>query len=182
MIIRNPCFTRNLCFVTGCTKLIKSRGMCVLHYNRFRYRNTLDGIEKRNTTPWNKSNQSCCVKDDVCSTNGHVQQINGKWYCTKHYMRVKWYGSPYTVWLKRGSAAKCYKALQRGYNLVSKGKGFVAVHRMVAEKALGRKLCVGEIVHHVNGNKRENRNSNLVIMTREYHSQNFAVLHPWLVH
>ena len=36
-------------------------------------------------------------------------------------------------------------------------------HILVAERALGRPFRVGEMVHHVNDRKAENRNSNLVI-------------------
>lgn len=35
------------------------------------------------------------------------------------------------------------------------------VHRNVAERKLGRKLRDGEVVHHRNRNKRDNRRSNL---------------------
>jgi hypothetical protein len=42
-------------------------------------------------------------------------------------------------------------------------------HRRVAEQMLGRELVRGEIVHHVNGDKRDNRPENLVVMTQSEH-------------
>ena len=48
---------------------------------------------------------------------------------------------------------------KKGYKKYSdSGK---SVHRHVAEKKMGRKLKRGEVVHHKNRNKSDNRRSNL---------------------
>src|SRR3990167_3870516 len=44
-------------------------------------------------------------------------------------------------------------------------------HRIVAEKKIGRGLKKGEIVNHLNGDKWDNRPSNLKIMTQSEHAR-----------
>jgi len=43
------------------------------------------------------------------------------------------------------------------------------VHRWVMEKELGRRLEKGEIVHHMDGNRRDNRPENLQVLTAKEH-------------
>lgn len=62
-----------------------------------------------------------------------------------------------------------------GYACWLDGNGYVKwkndeyVHRFLAEKALGRKLKSSEIVHHIDGNKQNNSNENLLVCSQAYH-------------
>lgn len=57
-------------------------------------------------------------------------------------------------------------------------KGYVLQHRLVMERHLGRYLEPHEIVHHINGDKLDNRIENLVITNRSAHIKDHKATEP----
>jgi hypothetical protein len=44
-------------------------------------------------------------------------------------------------------------------------EGYVAEHRLVMEKCIGRFLGIKEVVHHIDGNKLNNKPENLMVLS-----------------
>lgn len=69
------------------------------------------------------------------------------------------------VYRKRGTGT-----IRKGYLMFGRYGAQEYEHKLIAEKALGKKLPAGAVIHHVNGNPLDNRNENLVIcQDQAYH-------------
>lgn len=89
-----------------------------------------------------------------------IDRLEGRKFCNNSCrlgpLNTNWQGGRYKV--------------QKGYIRVAVGDGTSQYeHIVIAERALGRKLKRGEVVHHIDGVKDNNANSNLFICTNEYH-------------
>lgn len=82
---------------------------------------------------------------------------------TKQMSRKRKYtGQPHTDYGKRG------KTLVEGLTMRDICDCYVR-GRTIMERVLGRPLTKGEVVHHINGNRRDNRPENLITITQSKH-------------
>lgn len=68
------------------------------------------------------------------------------------------------------TSQKGYVYLLRPEHPRSDPKGYASESLLIAEKALGKFISIGQEIHHVDGNRSNNKNSNLVICeNKAYH-------------
>ena len=58
-----------------------------------------------------------------------------------------------------------------GYVIINIEGKQVKAHRYIMEQVLGRKLRRDEVVHHINGNRQDNKVENLQVMTIGEHNK-----------
>lgn len=100
--------------------------------------------------------------------------LRGKGRCNSCATKEK-INSGYTRVAKKGVESPSwrggkYKRKGDGYIFIrTNSTGYTLEHRLVMEKKLGRQLKSWEIVHHLNGIRDDNRETNLCVVTRKTH-------------
>lgn len=151
---RNP-----ICLVKNCRRKHKSKGYCGAHSKRLR-----DWGELREEIPLRDYLSVGCMVEN-CDFPKKAFNL-----CNKHYEKLKKYGNPLAgKEANKGYVGKRYID-KYGYAFVyvpvenKRSKCmYVSEHRLVMEQKLGRKLLPQETVHHLNGDRQDNRPENLEI-------------------
>jgi hypothetical protein len=151
------------CSIEGCDKIASALGLCHGHYQRSRRNSALgDDVPLAHT-----KTESCVVDgcDQVqtprtvfCKTHLKRRQRSGDVQADKPIRRVRGTGYVHRGYL--------YISVPIDERHLSNGRDTMQEHRLVMARHLGRSLLADESVHHINGNKLDNRIENLELWVR----------------
>lgn len=128
---------------------IKKHNFCSQEcYHEYQARNQIKANCERCGKPVCKS-PSKATKRSFCSRKCHMETLNAEL-------------NPYRMTAEVRRKIRLSRLDSGGGESYSKTYG-KHTHRVVAEKMLGRKLLKGEVVHHIDKNKRNNKPENLMI-------------------
>lgn len=153
-------FRNRICSVEGCEQLSKYTGLCGMHYKRrWRHGDVNTSIIPHVFIPTECEVEGCNSSTVASNTP----------YCKVHEQRLRRYGRLFNIKSDYGTGSNHVNA--GGYKVVTIDGVTNYEHIFLAEKALGRKLPEGAVVHHMNGNPLDNYTRfNLVICPNQsYH-------------
>lgn len=162
--------TERICSIEGCGRKHYGRGWCERHWRRWRTTGSTD-LQPRPLRPTG------------CAIDGCDKPRAAREWCKTHYDRWYRHGDPNVVlpphqW-SNWRGGKTHTG--NGYIMVlirpedplydgmvlADGR-YVLEHRLVMARHLGRPLLPDETVHHVNGNKTDNRLENLELWSKSH--------------
>ena len=145
------------CSVDGCERRVHGRGLCGLHYQRF----------LKSGDPLKSRRYERIVDGQRCAIDGCGKPVIGRGWCANHYALWRKYGDPThrSEWHRRRDEpiidAHGYVLVYAPKHGNARKSSRVPEHRLVMSEHLGRPLLDDETVHHINGDKADNRLENL---------------------
>jgi hypothetical protein len=144
------------CKLTTCQRPKACRGYCEFHYRRWlRHGDPLS----------DKPLAQTYVDGRQCEVESCDRQASAQNFCKKHYLRWWKYGDPNHIKIAEKGVGHLGKD---GYRTIKRNGRTKGEHVWVMEEHLGRELYADERVHHINGERADNRLENLELWSTSH--------------
>lgn len=132
-------------------------GLCGAHYRR----------QRVNGSPQSNKPVRRHRPGEVCSVDNCDKAVAAHGVCGTHYARLRRWGNPEARYVPAGHTTRSgYRMAYAPDHPMAQRNGHVLEHRLVMSNALGRPLRANESVHHVNGDRADNRLENLELWAK----------------
>ena len=149
-----------LCSAFDCDRKTKAHGLCGGHYQRFLKTGSAGAAPLR-----------AAALSRECSVGDCAKPLHANGLCNSHNWRMRKYGStelpkkavkPLTTWVTKFG----YRVVYFPEHPMANTSGNIFEHRLVMSEHLGRPLMPEENVHHINGDRLDNRLENLELWSK----------------
>ena len=151
------------CSIEWCHRPAVAFGLCNMHRRRQVKGHDMNELARSHRPP-----------NTVCAADGCQKLHSRRGYCAKHYRRLQRHGR-LTLAVNQWPIGSRRVANKQGYIEIKHQTGRAAAnwqleHRYIIEQYLRRSLLMGETVHHVNGDRADNRIDNLELWSASHPS------------